>query len=223
MAYTVPPGLDYLTQLDQVLVKQKHEIFEILSGCEMNNKYELKNSLGQQFLLAKEDTDCCTRQCCGPMRPYEMALLDNQEQEIIHLSRPLACINCCCSCCLQSLEVSSPPGSAIGTIHQEWSICTPMAGKFTIRNVSGDVVLRIEGPVCAFSCGGDVVFKIFNEDNSAQIGHITKQWRGFCAEAFTDADNFGLTFPMDLEVRFKALIIGAAFLIDFMYFEKAKN
>lgn len=67
----------------------------------MNNKYLLKNSVGQQFLKAVEDTDCCTRQCCGPMRSFEMQLLDNHEQEIMHLSRPLACVNCCCSCCLQ--------------------------------------------------------------------------------------------------------------------------
>ncbi|ROT79009.1 phospholipid scramblase 1 [Penaeus vannamei] len=223
MNYVVPPGLEYLTQLDQVLVQQLYEVFELLSGCEMNNKYLLKNSVGQQFLKAVEDTDCCTRQCCGPMRSFEMQLLDNHEQEIMHLSRPLACVNCCCSCCLQSLEVSAPPGNPIGSIHQEWSICTPIAGKFTVRNVSGDVVLKIQGPVCAISCGSDVEFKVFTADESAQIGCITKQWRGFCAEALTDADSFGVTFPMDLEVRMKALLIGAMFLIDFMYFERKQN
>ncbi|XP_071534250.1 phospholipid scramblase 1-like [Panulirus ornatus] len=223
MAYTVPPGLEYLTQLDQVLVHQVHEVFELLSGCEMNNKYVLKNTLGQQFLFAKEDTDCLTRQCCGPLRGFEMALMDNQEQEVLHLSRPLSCDSCCCACCLQSIEISSPPGTVLGSVHQEWSICTPLAGKFTVRNTSDDVVLKIQGPACPVSCGNDINFKIFTGDDSAQIGLITKQWRGFCAEAFTDADNFGITFPMDLEVRTKALLIGATFLIDFMYFERKQN
>ena len=42
-------------------------------------------------------------------------------------------------------------------------------------------------------------------------------------QAFTDADNFGISFPMDLDVRVKATLLGALFLIDFMFFEKANN
>ena len=54
-------------------------------------------------------------------------------------------------------------------------------------------------------------------------------------EAFTDADNFGVNFPVDLDVKvkskqltggitctfqIKATLMAAVFLIDFMYFEK---
>lgn len=61
---------------------------------------------------------------------------------------------------IQSMEVFSPPGTLIGSIHQEWSFCTPFAGKFTIKNAGGDALFRIEGPVCPCSCGGDVNFKV---------------------------------------------------------------
>ena len=40
---------------------------------------------------------------------------------------------------------------------------------------------------------------------------------------FTDAQNFGLTFPIDLDVKMKAVLLGATFLIDFMYFERGNN
>ncbi len=56
-----------------------------------------------------------------------------------------------------------------------------------------------------------------------QVGKISKHWSGIAREAFTDADNFGVSFPMDLDVRMKATLLGALFLIDFMFFEKAKN
>ena len=56
-----------------------------------------------------------------------------------------------------------------------------------------------------------------------QIGKISKQWTGLAREAFTDADNFGVNFPMDTAVKNKALLIGAVFLIDFMFFEKSNN
>ena len=59
------------------------------------------NSLGQQVYNAKEDTDCCTRQCCGPMRPFDMNITDMTGNEVIHLNRPLRCQACCFPCCLQ--------------------------------------------------------------------------------------------------------------------------
>lgn len=43
-----PPGLEYLTSIDQLLVKQKVEVLEALTGFETNNKFTIKNSLGQK-------------------------------------------------------------------------------------------------------------------------------------------------------------------------------
>ena len=37
---------------------------------------------------------------------------------------------------------------------------------------------------------------------------------------FSDADTYGISFPIDLDVNAKALILGALFLIDIMYFEE---
>ena len=42
-------------------------------------------------------------------------------------------------------------------------------------------------------------------------------------EAISDADNFGCTFPLDLDVKIKAVLIGAVFLVDFMYFENKQE
>ncbi len=58
-------------------------------------------------------------------------------------------------------------------------------------------------------------------DDRSEIGVITKQWSGLLREGWTDADNFGVTFPVDLDVRMKAVLLGAVFLIDFMFFEKS--
>lgn len=152
-----PRGLEYLTSIDQLLVKQKVELLEAFTGFETNNKFSIKNSLGQKVYYAVEDNDCCTRNCCGPARPFDMKVFDNYQQEVIHLYRPLACSACCFPCCLQTMEVSAPPGNTIGSIEQEWSICSP---SFRIKNHIGDTVLRIEGPFCTFSLCGDVEFNV---------------------------------------------------------------
>lgn len=215
-----PPGLEYLTQINHLIVKQKVELLEAFIGFETKNKYVIKNALGQPIYKAKEDTDCCTRNCCGPVRPFDMIIRDNFDNEVIHLFRPLRCQSCLCPCCLQVLEVSSPPGNIIGTIEQDWSLCNPM---FSIKDANGELALKIEGPVCTFSICGDVEFKVLSPDCSTEVGKISKQWSGLLREAFTDADNFGINFPMDLDVRMKATLLGALFLIDFMFFEKQKN
>lgn len=73
------------------------------------------------------------------------------------MNRPLACSSCLFPCCLQSMEISAPPGNVIGRVEQEWSICFP---SFAIKNQNGETVLRIEGPLCTFSICGDVDFKV---------------------------------------------------------------
>ena len=211
------PGLQYLATLDQLLIKQKIEVLEVVVGFETVNKYEVLNSIGQSVYKAEEDSECCNRFCCGSGRGFDMMLTGNEGQEVIHLQRPLRCQDCCFPCCLQEMEVSSPPGTVIGSISQQWSIFHP---KLLIKDCLGHPVLRIEGPCMTFSCcGSDVDFKVVSVETGEQIGKISKQWTGLAKEMFTDADNFGITFPLDLDVKVKATLLGALFLIDFMYFE----
>merc|ERR1719500_2228285 len=216
-----PPGLHYLTMVDQLLIKQKVEVLEVVTGIETANKYEVLNSMGQHVYKAKEDSDCCTRYFCSSNRCLEMNITDLTGQEVIHLNRPLRCDMCCFPCCLQEMEVSSPPGTIIGTISQQWSIFNQ---KLLIKDEMGRPVFRIEGPCWTGSCcGSDVEFKVLCLEKDEQVGKITKQWTGLAEEMFTDADNFGINFPLDLDVKLKATLLGALFLIDYMFFEETEN
>ncbi|XP_021108457.1 phospholipid scramblase 1 isoform X3 [Heterocephalus glaber] len=161
-----PPGLEYLSQIDQILVHQQIELLEVLTGFETNNKYEIKNSLGQRVYFAVEDNDCCTRNCCGASRPFTLKILDNLGREVITMERPLRCTSCCFPCCLQEIK---------------------------------------------------------SLDEQSVVGKISKQWSGLVREAFTDADNFGIQFPLDLDVKIKTVMLGACFLVDFMFFESTDN
>ncbi|KAL4635867.1 phospholipid scramblase 1-like isoform X1 [Arapaima gigas] len=215
-----PPGLEYLTQIDQLLVHQKVEFAEVLLGYEMNNKYVIKNSAGQQVFFVAEENSCCNRNCCGPMRSFVLHVQDNFDREVLTLTRPLRCGSCCCPCCLQELEVQAPPGNPIGFIVQDWHLYLP---KFTIQNEKKEPVLKINGPFCQCACYSDVNFEVLSLDESTNVGKISKQWTGALREMFTDADNFGINFPMDLDVKIKAVLLGACFLIDFMFFEHNSN
>ncbi|XP_020484827.1 phospholipid scramblase 3b isoform X1 [Labrus bergylta] len=217
VAVGVPPGLEYLTQIDQILIHQKIELLEAFIGFETNNQYEIKNSLGQKIYKAKEKNDCCTRNCCGSLRSFDMKIKDNMDREVIRLIRPFRCVSCWCPCCLQEMEVQAPPGTTVGYVKQDWH---PFVPKFSIQGPNKETVMKLEGPCFACNCCGDVNFELKSKDGDTPIGRISKQWSGLLKEVFTDTDNFGIQFPMDMDVKMKAVLMGACFLIDFMFFEK---
>ena len=211
-----PQGLEYLTQLDLLLVHQQVEMTEALTGFETANKYIITNALGQTIYFAIEESGCFVRNFCGSTRPFAMKIIDQNQLEVIHLDRPLRCQTCCYPCCLQKMEVLSG-NSPLGTIKQNWSLCK---ASFDIKNEGGDTVLKIQGPFC-IGMIGNVNFDILSADGHEKVGKITKKCGDIAQEMFTDADTFGISFPMDLDVRTKATMLGAVFLIDFMFFEPA--
>uniref|UniRef100_A0A3Q0S060 Phospholipid scramblase n=1 Tax=Amphilophus citrinellus TaxID=61819 RepID=A0A3Q0S060_AMPCI len=215
VAVGVPPGLEYLTQVGQGFWVEP--VQSAIIGFETNNEYEIKNSMGQKIFKAKEKNDCCTRNCCGSLRSFDMKIKDNTDREVIRLIRPFRCVSCWCPCCLQELEVQAPPGTTIGYVKQDWH---PFLPKFSIQGANKETLMRLEGPCFACNCCGDVNFELKDKDNDRSIGRISKQWSGLLKEVFTDTDNFGIQFPLDLDVKMKAVLMGACFLIDFMFFEK---
>uniref|UniRef100_A0A3Q4I2N7 Phospholipid scramblase n=1 Tax=Neolamprologus brichardi TaxID=32507 RepID=A0A3Q4I2N7_NEOBR len=209
----VPPGLEYLTQVGQRKVKPA-QFFVIL----FYTQYEIKNSLGQKIYEAKEKSDCCERNCCGSLRSFDMKIKDNMDREVIHLIRPFRCSSCCCPCYLQEMEVQAPPGTTIGYIKQDWH---PFLPKFSIQGANKETLMRLEGPCFACNCCGDVNFELKGKDGDTSIGRISRQWGGLLKETFTDTGNFGIQFPLDLDVKMKAVLMGACFLVPhFMFFEK---
>lgn len=61
--------------------------------------------------------------------------------------------------------------------------------------------------------------QILGSDGETDVGMITKQWPDTCMEMCTNFNTFTIKFPVDLDVATKATLLGAVFLVDFMYFQ----
>lgn len=144
-----PTGLEYLASIDQLLLVQQKSC----AGFETNNKFKIKNTLGQDIFYAAEDTDFCTRQICCSARPFNMKIMDNYKNEVIHLYRPIAW-------CLSSIKISAPAGNVIGCIEKSWSLCPRL---FLVKNHNNETILRIEGPFCVWSCCSDIDFSVSSD------------------------------------------------------------
>ncbi|XP_053455834.1 phospholipid scramblase 4-like isoform X2 [Nycticebus coucang] len=116
---------------------------------------------------------------------------------------------------LTQMEVQCPPGVTLGFVKQDWSLCRAV---YSIQNEKKESEMRVRGPCILTDGGSDSVYEVTSPDGVSHIGRIIRQWRGVLSLT-TDADHFDIQFPLDLDVKMKAMIFGACFLIDFMYYE----
>ena len=212
-------SLEFLNNLNALSVQRELSLCEITTGWETENRYTIIDpESGTEIFTAKERSGCCDRNCLGQMRRADIAIANPNGVEVLHLTRLLRMQYCCCPCCLQKMEVCHPPGNSIGIVRQKWSICHP---KYLVEDKDGNPLYKIKGPI--FHCG-NVDFEIFDarpnrENVNEKIGKIKKKWGGILKEVCTDYDNFMIEFPDHSSVTEKCLLLGASFLIDYMYFE----
>ena len=53
------------------------------------NKFEVSDRFGNIFLRAVEDSNCCARQCCDQLRPFQIEIKDKVGHDLIVVRRPL--------------------------------------------------------------------------------------------------------------------------------------
>ncbi|KAI1289142.1 Phospholipid scramblase 1 [Halotydeus destructor] len=213
------PKLNVLSAFDTLLVNEETSVLEAVTGFEQRNRYTIMTKNGSQLYRVVEESSFMARCCIGSNRPFSVHISDSSEEEIIHLKRPYRC-GCLC-CCLQELSVYSPPGNLIGFISEQCNLIKP---KYLLYDamLPESPLFEVRGPFLTCSCAcGDVDFPIFMAGKLDQdpVGFIIKKWGGLVKELFTDSDAFGVMFPLDMDVKYKALFLAACFLIDFKHFE----
>ncbi|KAF5297161.1 hypothetical protein FQR65_LT10060 [Abscondita terminalis] len=210
-------GLDFLTGAEQLLVQQTIELHDLLSNVESENRYTIKVPRGETLYYASESSTSCHRMCFGTTRAFIMRLYDQTQQEAMQFRRRLACGGCIFCCYLQVLEVWIPPGELIGVVQQQTSPSTP---SFLIYSKDHDVIYRIEGPTrCACtSLGKDAHFKVYSPDGMTQVGSINHLWDQLLADY-----HLCIQFPgRSVDSKHKALLLGAAFLLEYMYYQSSR-
>ncbi len=197
-----------LSSVEALVVSQRKEWGEILTGFETRNKYVVFDADGNELYLAAEHAGSwLVRMFLKALRPFEMSVLRRDGNAVLRLSRPFRFF-------FHEIAVHDAGGGLLGTIKKRFSI---LRRHYAVLDAEGQQTLELFGPVFH-------PWTFLIKQGGVEVGRITKKWSGLAKEAFTDADNFGVTFPREWDVRLKALFLGAVFLIDFVHFEnKGKN
>lgn len=200
--------LNALAQAGVLMIRQKKEWGEILTGFETKNRYEVIGRQNSTLLDVEEVSESAmavmTRVFLKSLRPFTMNLFSSQGTALFQLNRPFRFY-------FHELEVFSSNGTPLGTIKRRFSILRRI---YSVVDRSGRELFILFGPLLH-----PWTFNIMQGDR--ELGKITKKWSGLAKESFTDADNFGIIFPEGIDLTQKAILLGAVFLIDFVHFENS--
>ncbi len=195
--------MEKLSTTDGLVISQKKEWGEIFTGFETKNKYAVMETNGNELYFAGEvDGNLLLRLFLKSTRPFTIDIKGSDGQTIISIKRPWRFY-------FHEADILDSSGKKIGNLKKRFSFIRRI---YTVTDDSGNELFELFGPILH-----PWTFNIMK--SGGEVGKITKKWSGFGKEIFTDADNFGVTFPREMTVLTKAILLGAVFLIDFVHFE----
>ncbi|XP_051782154.1 phospholipid scramblase 2-like [Erpetoichthys calabaricus] len=199
-------GLEYLSQVDQVLLHQQRELIEAFDSMSCTRKFQLKNSMGKMMYFATQTNIYQSANFRGYQQGFEMNIYDHSKREVIHLIQPFICSLIFCSWNIQQMEVQAPVGVVAGYVKETHH---PTTYRFTIHDSAGETALFIKGQCQGLCFRRNANFDIFDRTWKSKIGTISTQY-------FLDnfGDTLSIQFPKDLDVKLKAVILGASILIE---------
>jgi uncharacterized protein YxjI len=200
--------MERLASANSLVVSQKKEWGKTLTDFETRNKYAVSDATSgaSLYLTAEEAGSTLARIFLKAMRPFTIVVLGTDGQPVLRIRRPFRVY-------YHQAEVEDSRGQRLGTIVRQLSLARRI---YSVLDASGTEVCQLFGPLLR-----PWTFEIMI--NGSESGQIQKKWSGLLKEGFTDADNFGVTFPVEHDARMKAVILGAVFLIDFVHFEDKGN
>ncbi|XP_056408201.1 phospholipid scramblase 2-like [Hyla sarda] len=157
--------------------------------------FDVLNHLGQRLLQADQNIVCC-----GPV--YDVLIKDNSGNEVLQLVE-----NCGCTC-TREMSVNSPPGTPVGFVKLHWN---SLVTHFSVMNCSKEVVLLILGPSFQNSIFGNATYEVKSRDEQHVVGMIK-----------LETDHVLVSFPLDMEVTVKALLLGSSLYLSNFIKEKRR-
>lgn len=188
-------------------VSQIKEWGEILSGFEGRNSYVVSDDRGNELFYAVEETgSVVARIFLKAYRPFSIYVVDAGGEILLRIERPFRFY-------FHTAKIFDGSGKLVGSLERKFSILQRI---YSVLSPNGKQLFELLGSVFH-----PWTFKIL--EDGRERGMIQKKWTGLLKEGFTDADNFGVTFPSDWPVELKTLALGTVLLIDFFHFENKSN
>ncbi|KAJ8736712.1 hypothetical protein PYW08_007368 [Mythimna loreyi] len=193
-AQDIVPGVERLTQLETVKIKQ------LTSSYEGNNFTVFD---GEDVLLdLVEEYHNFSIFSFGRRRGFHMDVVDQTGKKVFALRRPGTPVG-------DKIQVRM--GDAlVATVRLKATLLVPV---FRINDAQDKLVLRLKGKIC------DYDNFVLQTRERKTIGSINRKRHETVEEMRSRLDEYTISFPTDLEVHLKVAVIVACVLIDFRLHE----
>ena len=201
-----------LAQAPRLVVQQKRTMLENFTGLEARGRFAVYTADGAFTAGFAEHADgvgaFMGRFFLKARRPFVMGLYPAE-----HPDRPILLLDRPWTWWLSELTLSAAAGGRVlGRVRQRWGW---FHKRLDLEGPDGRVLARFIGPVLR---PWTLLLQVGPESNPREVGRVEKTWSGAFTEIFTDADNFLVTLPPG-DATLRALVLAAAVLIDFIWFE----
>ena len=200
-------------------------------GKEKNTAYHLFNT--------KEISPSCSHNCCpNQARQIDINIFnfilnskDKRVQKFIKLTKKYRCaISCLCACCSRPTFVVETLIEMLGQIIETRTATDPV---IHVLDINEDIIYIIKATFCqcGFCCRDECCgsqkcssceFTIYDEEGKEEKGKIKKGHRNG-NKVLPDYDQIEVTFPEDASCQNKVLLMCAALVIEYLYFQNFSN
>tara|TARA_B100001123_G_scaffold440115_1_gene578371 strand:+ start:1889 stop:2497 length:609 start_codon:yes stop_codon:yes gene_type:complete len=197
--------MEKLNSISDLVVRQRKELAEIITGFETKNAYSIEDVHGQQLYVAAEGSgSTMMRIFLRAFRPFTIRIFAGGSDVMsLQILRPFRWY-------FHRVEVEDGQGQLIGVVERQFNW---LNRRYVVTCTPAQKEYYIESPMLS-----PWTFYI-RDSKGVEQGKITKKWGGLIKEAISNADDFGVTWPAQWDAGVKSVLLGAVFLIDFIYFE----
>lgn len=207
-----PPGLEPLLDTAQIVVHMGNLRQDVTIKESATKRMEIINETRKVlFHIEQDEEDLPTSSS------FRYHIYNREKEEVIQVYSPSSstCICCgaswhCMKRCRFEAMIYSPVGTVAGFVKRSR---TKFVQEFQILNAAEEPLLILRG--------GPQDLEIYSLDLRDELGRFSVHgWAGIMHEIRRTPNDYGMTFPLDLDVRVKAVLIGAIFAIHWLYSTK---
>lgn len=206
-----PPGLECLLETSQVVVHLDNLRHNKVFNEDAIERMEIIDETRRVLFYAERESNP------ESSKSFLYHIYGTNGEEVIQVLNPLSETCVCCKAswhrlrrCKFQTTVFSPPGIISGFVRQGHTL---FVQEFEILSPGEDVLLVLRG--------APTDLEIYTPDFEDELGRLCVHgWHGIMHEVRRSSKDYGLTFPLDLDVRVKAILIGALFSTHWLYTTK---
>lgn len=206
-------GTHFLGNVEQLQIQQIVDLSTLLGRSDKGFQYRVKVPKAETLFLAMESKGENKQSFLGCSRFIRGDLSLNVIDQCGETAFAMR-INSRWTYTLSKLhKITVGSDSIIGTVEENFSLLGP---SFTVYDESRKELCNIFGPnICGCCMYKEALFQVLSIDGTHQIASLMHQWDNTLHEYI-----LLMTFPMDTDIKLKGLLLGASFLIEYLYFER---